>query len=138
MGRDLSDSELAAELGVARSTISHWRSRGLPQAVTCLLPYLNPAPGPQAVSASAPALAPAPETPARVRHRALAELLAAVVEHYEALESEYARAAFVADVYGLSSALGARRSALGAIITHLGWTVIDGGRRDAPPTRIDA
>lgn len=39
----MSDAELARALGVGPPTISHWRRRGLPQAVRVLLPYLNSA-----------------------------------------------------------------------------------------------
>ena len=41
VGPGLSDAELARRLGVGRSTLSQWKSRGLPQAVECLLPYVN-------------------------------------------------------------------------------------------------
>ena len=41
VGPELSDSELANRLGVGRSTISQWRSRGLPRALECLLPFVN-------------------------------------------------------------------------------------------------
>ena len=43
VGRDLSDAEIARALGIGAPTISHWRTRGLPQAVRCLLPYVNTA-----------------------------------------------------------------------------------------------
>lgn len=51
----------------------------------------------------------APGTPSAVRDRDLAALLAAIAEHWEELGSEYARRDFAANVYGVSSALGARR-----------------------------
>lgn len=86
VGPDLSDRELAAELGVARSTISHWRSRGLPQAVTCLLPYLNPMrPGPRPISAADAPSAPADVAGVPVEDRRLAEMLAVLADEFEAL-----------------------------------------------------
>ena len=45
-----------------------------------------------------------------VRDRELAEALAAVVEHWEALESDYARRDWLARLWATSPALGARRS----------------------------
>ena len=48
---------------------------------------------------------------APVRDRRLAELLAAVVRHWEALESRYARDTWLADVYRWCPALSAQRSA---------------------------
>ena len=50
------------------------------------------------------------EVAGRVRDRALAELLSAVVEHWEELGTDYAREDWLRAVYGTSHALGARRS----------------------------
>ena len=41
VGPGLSDTELAEKLGIGKSTISQWRSRGLPHALECLLPFVN-------------------------------------------------------------------------------------------------
>ena len=67
------------------------------------------------------------EVPGRVRDRELAEALAAIVEHWEALESDYARRDWLARLWATSPALGARRSALRRVVAWLGWRVIEGG-----------
>ena len=77
-----------------------------------------------AASRSAP---PSPvETVETVRDRRLAELLAAIVSHWEALSSRYARDTWVADVYRWCPALSAQRSALTETIAWLGWRLIAG------------
>ena len=67
------------------------------------------------------------EVAGRVRDRELAEALAAIVEHWEALESDYARRDWLARLWATSPALGARRSALRRVVAWLGWRVIEGG-----------
>ena len=77
--------------------------------------------------------APAPGTPAAVRDRELAAALAAIVEHWEALGSEYARRDWLAALWATSAALGARRSALRRVVAWLGWRVIEGGAAASEP-----
>ena len=117
VGRDLSDSEIAAELGVARSTISHWRSRGLPQAVTCLLPYLNPRTVPDAPpEADVPALD-------RVTDPRIAEALAVLADEYEALNAR-GRESLLMRFWAAHPDL--RERSLDRVVAWLGWRVIEG------------
>ena len=73
--------------------------------------YIGPRRAPQATKTPLISSPPAPPVP--VRYRALAELLSAISEHYEALGEEYARRDFLNNVYATSSELRARRSGEG-------------------------
>ena len=100
--------------------------------------YIGPPRGPRAAAGSetggaesqirrVPTVAPTPDqvAGAPVRDRVLAELLAAVVAHWEQLGTRYARATWIADVYRWCPALSAQRSALSEIVAWLGWRVIE-------------
>ena len=92
VGMELSDRKLAKKLKVTPSTISHWRSRGLPKAVTCLLPYVTTREGPRAApekgvhredTLSGRSDHPTPP----VTDPRIAEALAALADEYEALDA---------------------------------------------------
>ncbi len=78
-----------------------------------------------------PPVSPYPAPAARVRDRRLAEILASIVDHYEALDSDYARQHFLEDLWAAGgSGLRAQGSGLSRIVAWLGWQVIAGGVAD--------
>ena len=82
---------------------------------------LNAEAAPAARVSSAPV-----EDVSPVRDRRLAELLSAVVRHWEALESRYARDTWIADVYRWCPVLSVKCASLSETIAWLGWRVVKG------------
>ena len=87
MGEHLTDAELAREIGVDKSSVSQWKTGGLPKTLGNVLRIINsqarpaavaPSPVPPPESGTAPALEPVPD-------RRIAEALAVLADEYEAL-----------------------------------------------------
>ena len=99
VGPHLSDAELAQSLGIERSTISRWRSRGLPKAVSSLLPFVTRERVRLFMGVAEEPGIYGTDPPRTVRHRRLAEFLSAVDKHWEALGTEYARNVWLDRLY---------------------------------------
>ena len=131
VGGNLSDVELAQKLQITPSTLSHWRSRGIPKALACVLPFVN---SPRSASTSGyvaevredaatyrtnPAHAP-------VSDRRLASLIAWIVETWEAA-TEFERGGWYARFVAAFPEARGGQAALRRVVAALGWRVIEGG-----------